>query len=191
MTVVQPQQDTLPDQAAAVLRFWYDEAGPSRWFSVDPTFDMLLRSRFALIHAAARQCELWPWRQTPAGRVAEIIVLDQFSRNLFRGQSQAFAADPLALALAQEAVHQGVDTVLPLPYREFLYMPYMHSESLAIHEQALSLFNQPGLETRLHYERRHLDILERFGRYPHRNTALGRESTPAELAFLEMAGSGF
>ena len=177
--------------ADALLQFWFEETPPARWFGVDPAFDALLAERFGALLGAARQSLLWTWRGSPRGRLAEIIVLDQFSRNIHRGSAAAFAADPLALALAQEAVAQGADQALPVTQRSFLYLPYMHSEALAVHDEALRLYDQPGLENNLAYEHKHRDILLRFGRYPHRNATLGRPSTPEELAFLRTPGSSF
>ena len=141
--------------------------------------------------ARAVQCELFDWRATPGGRLAEILVLDQFSRNIHRDREGAFAGDGIALALAQEAVSIGADQALPVDRRTFLYLPYMHSESAAIHEVAVSLFATPGLEQNYQFELMHKAIIDRFGRYPHRNAALGRESTPEELAFLQTPGSSF
>jgi uncharacterized protein (DUF924 family) len=135
--------------------------------------------------------ELSAWRDTPHGRLAEIIVLDQFSRNLFRDSPKAFAQDGMALALAQEAVRTGADAQLSAQERVFLYMPYMHSESPAIHETAVQLFTGNGIQGNLDFELKHKAIIERFGRYPHRNALLGRNSTPEELAFLSQPGSSF
>jgi uncharacterized protein (DUF924 family) len=178
-------------KAADVLRFWFEESTPAQWWEKDPAFDRLLGERFGALHAAAAACELWAWRATAEGRLAEILVLDQFSRNIFRNEPRAFSQDPLALALAQEAVTRGEDQALPLARRIFLYMPYMHSESKAIHLEAVRLFSQPGLESNLDFELRHQAIVDRFGRYPHRNKALGRASTAAETAFLREPGSAF
>lgn len=175
----------------AVIAFWFGELEPVQWFRQDAELDEQIRERFATLHQAAAAGELWQWRETPEGRVAEILVLDQFSRNLFRDDPRAFAQDPMALVLAQEAVAQGADGELDVPRRCFLYMPYMHSESLKVHDEALRLFDQPGLEDNLRFEHRHRDILLRFGRYPHRNASLGRESTAEEIAFLEQPGSSF
>ena len=177
--------------AQDVLRFWFEEMRPQQWFTEDAEFDATIRRRFAATHEAVKHGERSNWRATPQGRLAEIIVLDQFSRNMYRGTRQAFAFDPLALTLAQEAVARGADRHLPVAQRAFLYMPYMHSESLSVHEQALRLFDQPGLEENLKFERAHKTIIERFGRYPHRNAVLGRASTPEETDFLKQPGSGF
>ena len=130
-------------------------------------------------------------RASPEGQLAEILVLDQFSRNMFRDDSRAFAQDVLALVLAQEAVRSGADQSLSPTERAFLYMPYMHSESAAIHVEAVRLFDQPGLKGNLEFEHRHKAIIDRFGRYPHRNAVLGRDSTAEEREFLKQPGSGF
>lgn len=175
-----------------VLGFWFREITPQQWWKVDPDFDASLSQRFGALHARAAAGELWDWRRTPQGRLAEIIVLDQFSRNLFRGTPGAFAQDPMALALAQEAVAAGHDAALVQPIeRTFLYMPYMHSESRLVHVQAERLFRENGLPDNHHFELRHQAIIERFGRYPHRNALLGRTSTPEEIEFLQQPGSSF
>lgn len=174
-----------------VLRFWFEEATPAQHFGKDAAFDATIRARFAALHAAAARCELAPWRDSPAGRLAEIIVLDQFSRNLFRGDARAFAADGMALALAQEAIRAGADRDMLAVRQAFLYMPFMHSESHAIHVDAERLFRRPGLEDNHKFELKHKAIIDRFGRYPHRNAALGRVSTPEELEFLAQPDSSF
>ncbi|MBM3618544.1 MAG: DUF924 domain-containing protein [Alphaproteobacteria bacterium] len=174
-----------------VLDFWFVESTPEDWFAVSTDFDALIHARFADVYAAAAAGELWKWRKKPEGRLAEIIVLDQFSRNLFRNDPRAFAHDTMALALAQEAVSIGADAFLPEARRHFLYMPYMHSESAAIHVEALRLFTLLGNDNALDYEHKHKVIIDRFGRYPHRNKVLGRESTAEEEAFLTQPGSSF
>lgn len=180
----------LPD-TEAVIRFWFDELAPAQWFRKDPELDGEIAARFGELLEAAGRGELWSWRLSARGRLAEVIVLDQFSRNIHRDTPLAFARDPVALVLAQEAVASGIDRHLEVPWRAFLYMPWMHSESLAIHDEALGLFDQPGLEEQLRFEHRHRDIILRFGRYPHRNAILGRPSTAEELAFLDQPGSSF
>jgi uncharacterized protein (DUF924 family) len=175
----------------AVLQFWFDETAPRLWFAKSEDFDRAIAARFGALHAAAERCELAAWRATPAGRLAEVIVLDQFSRNLYRDQPRAFASDPLALALAQEAVAAGADLALPVVRRCFFYLPYMHSESALIHADAVRLFSVPGLEDNLKFEHLHRAIIDRFGRYPHRNAALGRASTAEEIEFLTTPGSAF
>lgn len=153
--------------------------------------DQHIIERFSGVLAKAAACECYEWRTTAHGRLAEIIVLDQFSRNIYREDAKAFANDTLALALAQEAVSSGDDQPLSAVERSFLYMPYMHSESAAIHRIAMQLFDQPGLENNLDFEKRHKAIIDRFGRYPHRNAVLGRTSTPEEVEFLKQPGSSF
>ena len=182
--------DTLTS-ADALLDFWFRELTPAQWFRKDDALDAHIHERFRDTHREAAAGELWQWRGSAAGRLAEILVLDQFSRNLYRDRPQAFAQDATALVLAQEAVAQGADRELDVTQRVFLYMPYMHSESLKVHDEALRLFDQPGMEESLRFEHRHRDILLRFGRYPHRNAILGRDSTPEEEAFLAQPGSGF
>ena len=174
-----------------VLDFWFDEIKPKQWWVKDAPFDQLIRDRFATVHEQAIRCELFPWRENAFGRLAEIIVLDQFSRNMFRDSPDAFSADGLALVLAQEAVSSGADMNLTQAQRNFLYMPYMHSESLVVHDVAIELFRKNGSASALDYELKHKKIIEMFGRYPHRNDILGRESTPEELEFLKQPGSGF
>jgi uncharacterized protein (DUF924 family) len=175
----------------SVLSFWFEEITPQQWWKQSPEFDQLVKQRFGPVHAAARVCELFDWRQTPRGRLAEIIVLDQFSRNIYRDQAAAFACDPLALALAQTAVAAHIDQSLDPSLRPFLYMPYMHSESRVVHAQALALFEVPGLESFLRSELQHKAIIDRFGRYPHRNALIGRSSTVEELEFMKKPGSSF
>jgi uncharacterized protein (DUF924 family) len=174
-----------------IYDFWFNETTPAQRWKVDPDFDALIRERFGSTHAQANRCELEEWRREPRGRLAEIIVLDQFSRNMYRGTPAAFASDPLALALAQEAVRSGLDQALTPEERIFLYMPYMHSESKSIHEVALALFTANGIQDNLKFEIRHKEIVDRFGRYPHRNAILGRASTQEEIEFLKQPGSSF
>lgn len=174
-----------------ILHFWFEEIDPAQRWKKDSGFDQLIKTRFSDIHLQAARCELFSWRTSGAGRLAEIIILDQFSRNMFRDSPQSFAYDALALALAQSAVAVGHDHQLTNEQRSFLYMPYMHSESLAIHHEAEALFTHLGLERTLEFEKKHKAIIERFGRYPHRNKILGRSSSEEELAFLSLPGSGF
>lgn len=148
----------------AVLSFWFDEIQPAQWWKLDPAFDALIRSRFGALHEQARRCELFGWRVTPEGRLAEVIALDQFARNIHRGTPLAFAADPLALALAQEAVAAGADLALPMARRAFLYMPYMHSESAAIHAAGEALMRERADKGTHDFELRHKAIVDRFGR---------------------------
>jgi uncharacterized protein (DUF924 family) len=178
-------------QPHPILHFWFTELPPKQHFAKDAALDESIRTRFGTTLEAAARCELFGWRATPEGRLAEIIVLDQFSRNVYRDTPRAFAQDALALALAQELVASGQDRSLPVEQRRFAYMPYMHSESALVHEQAVALFSQPGLEDNLRFEHAHKAIIDRFDRYPHRNAILGRTSTAEELAFLSGPGSSF
>jgi len=174
-----------------VLEFWFNELEPKQWFVNDLDLDALIEARFVLLVEQARAGELFSWRVTPEGRLAEIILLDQFSRNIYRNKPESFSADTTALVLAQEAITAGADQALEPTRRAFLYMPFMHSESALIHEQALILFDQPGLEYNLEFEYKHKKIIDQFGRYPHRNVILGRTSTPEELQFLQGPNSSF
>jgi uncharacterized protein (DUF924 family) len=175
----------------AVLKFWFEEISPAQWWKVDPELDRLITERFSVLHGRAVRAELFEWRIEPRGRLAEILVLDQFSRNIYRGDRLAFAADSIALALAQEAIAAKADLTLIPAERAFMYMPYMHSESRVIHLAAEQLFKPIGAEGSYDFELRHKAIVDRFGRYPHRNAILGRQSTAEELAFLAQPGSSF
>ena len=174
-----------------VLQFWFGEAGPQAWWKPDPTFDELIRRRFSKLHGRAARGELYGWRATAVGRLAEIIVLDQFSRNLFRGSARAYAQDLAALVLAQEAVSAGAHLELEPVQRIFLLLPYMHSESREIHVVAERLYREFAPAENLDFELRHKAIVDRFGRYPHRNGVLERASTPEEIEFLGQPGSSF
>lgn len=175
-----------------ILSFWFKELSPEKRFAKDDLIDRQIRERFYSVHQAAETGELYDWRDTADGALAEIIVLDQFSRNLFRDDPRAFACDTQALVLAQEAIRRGLDEELSAEEKAFLYMPFMHSESLVIHEQwAMKYFRQKGLEVNLDFEIKHKVIIERFGRYPHRNKVLGRISTEEEEEFLKEPGSSF
>ena len=174
-----------------ITRFWFEEIEKVMWFKKDTDFDKALEDRFLTVHRQASACELSEWRNDPLGTLAEIIILDQFSRNIFRDTPKAFAQDPLALALAQEAVRRGDDQKLPAKQRNFIYMPYMHSESAVVHEAAVELFRVNSFDDIYDYELKHKAIIDRFGRYPHRNEILGRKSTPEEIEFLKQPNSSF
>lgn len=193
----------LDADARAVLDFWFDKDNRSSWFAKNDRFDQQISDQFGDIWQAAKKGECVTWRSAEAakdsnssitalaGRLAEIIVLDQFSRNLCRGQACAFAQDSMALVLAQEAVQQPHFNTLPVDWRKFIIMPFMHSESLMIHERYLSLFEQLNDAETLDFEHRHKRIIEQFGRYPHRNDTLDRESSADEEAFLQQPNSSF
>lgn len=174
-----------------VLKFWFGEIDPAQWFAADAAFDAEIRRRFLALLQSAAQGEQHAWRASAQGRLAEIIVLDQFPRNVHRGTPQAFAHDPMALVLAQEAVAAGLHRGLAPVERSFLLMPYMHSESRVIHVQAEALFREFAPRENHEFELRHKAIIDRFGRYPHRNEVLGRTSSAEELAFLTQPGSSF
>jgi len=174
-----------------ILSFWFEEIQPISWWKKDDGFDALLVERFSEIHEKASRCELYEWRRQAEGRLAEIIVLDQFPRNMFRDSARAFASDSMALTLSQEAIACGADQALTPVQRSFLYMPFMHSESLRIHEVAVELFRKNGIQNNLDFEFSHKRIIEKFGRYPHRNKVLGRPSTAEEIEFLSLPGSSF
>ncbi len=165
-----------------VLEFWFSTLQPSDWFKKSDEMDARIKEEFEVTYRQVISGEASHWRDTPEGRLAEIIVLDQFSRNMFRGTPASFAADPLALALAQEAVRNGDDQRLEMAQRVFLYMPYMHSESAIVHEKAMKLFDETPNRK---YEVKHKAIIDRFGRYPHRNDVLGRDSTPEEIEWMK------
>ena len=174
-----------------IIKFWFEETKPEQWWKKDKAFDTLLVEQFSDLHTRASCCELFEWREYPEGRLAEIIVLDQFSRNMFRDSAQAFAHDAMSLTLSQEAIACEADQALTPVQRSFLYMPFMHSESLLIHEVAVELFRKNGIQNNLDFEFSHKKIIERFGRYPHRNKVLGRPSTTDEIEFLTQPGSSF
>jgi uncharacterized protein (DUF924 family) len=189
-------------QANEILDFWFgkpDEAdyGKRRkvWFTKNPEFDQEVRSRFLKHYQQAAAGELNDWKESAHGCLALIILLDQFSRNMFRGQPQAFATDPQALYYAKYAVAQGFDKQLLPLQRCFVYLPFEHSENLADQEQCVDLFaslkDYPECATGIDYAYRHLKVIERFGRFPHRNKILHRETTPEEAEFLKQPGSSF
>lgn len=177
--------------AQQVLYFWFEEISPQSWWIKDPTFDAQIQSRFEDLLKQAKRGELAHWRVTPQGRLAEVIVLDQFSRNIYRDTPAAFEADTIALVLAQEAVALQIDKELSPKQVPFLFMPFMHSESPVIHQVAVKLFNREAAIANLEFELKHKAIIDRFGRYPHRNKILARESTAEEIAFLRQPDSSF
>ena len=184
-------QTHRPVSPETILQFWFEELTAPQHFAKDTALDAAIGPRFGATLEAATRCELFTWRATAPGRLAEILVLDQFSRNVYRNTPRAFAHDAMALVLAQELVASGQDRGLPPAQRAFAYMPYMHSESGVVHVQAAQLSSQPWLEGNLAYAPQHQAIIDRFGRYPHRNAVLGRTSSAEELAFLREPGSAF
>ena len=174
-----------------IIHFWFEAIEPRQWWVKDTEFDALIKRRFAAVHAQASAGKMAHWREHDEGRLAEIIVLDQFSRNMFRDEPRAFAFDQQALALTKAAVKAGCHQRLEQAKTNFLLMPFMHSESVEEHQAALHLFEQHASENTLDFEHKHRAIIERFGRYPHRNAILGRESSKEEIAFLSQPGSSF
>ncbi len=174
-----------------IIEFWFHELQEKQWWVKDPELDLQIKQRFTDVYNAAARGECYSWRDSPDGRLAEIICLDQFPRNIFRGQPQAFATDGLALVLAQEAVRVGADQALNGPKRSFIYMPFMHSESRLIQEESIRLFSHPEVEKNRRFAIDHKAIIDRFGRYPHRNAILCRETTEEEALFLQGPKSSF
>jgi uncharacterized protein (DUF924 family) len=171
------------DWAQQVTRYWFEELPPEAWFRKDTRVDDTIRERFAALHdeiAQIRPEQL----TTPRDCLAAVIVLDQFPRNMFRGSPRAFATDALALSISQHAIAAGLDQQLDRQQRWFLYMPFQHSEDRAVQARSIELFTQLNDPENLGYARRHQEIIDRFGRFPHRNEVLGRRSTPEEAQFI-------
>ena len=169
---------------AEVVAFWFAPTVRPLWFAATPDFDEALRARFLATYRAAAAGQLADWDTTAEGALALVIVLDQFPLNLFRGRPKRFATEAAARLVADRAIARGFDRALPAEQRLFLYLPFMHGESLADQERSVRLYQQPGLEDSLRFARHHRDLIRRFGRFPHRNAILGRASTPEELAYL-------
>lgn len=181
----------LPAEARAILDFWFGEIDPKLWFSKDEDFDRLLEDRFGDLNRQALSGACGEWAETPQGLLALVILLDQFSRNLHRDQAKAFAGDDRALALTLRAMELGWDRTLTREQRIFLYMPLMHAEDPRMQELSIAAFEALGEPENLKFAHLHKRIIDRFGRYPHRNKALGRPSTPEEMAFLDEPNSSF
>jgi len=167
-----------------IIDFWFTELQPKDHFVRSDEVDGQIKN-FHHVHEAVKKGVTAPWRETAEGALAEIIVLDQFSRNMFRGSSESFAQDEQALTLAQNAIKKGQDMELAENMRLFMYMPYMHSESKGVHALAVPLFEALGNVSSLEYEHIHKNIIDKYGRYPHRNQLLGRENTPEEKKYLD------
>lgn len=182
---------TAHPTANAVLNFWFDSAHKPLWFAKCDAFDVQIREQFGDLIIKAVAGELWKFRGDNYGRLAEILILDQFTRNAYRDTPSAFMGDEVALILAQEAISLTAFSELPIDFQVFTAMPFMHSESLAIHDRAVEVFRQIGDESTLDFEYQHKQIIERFGRYPHRNAILGRTSTFQEMAFLQTPNASF
>ena len=172
---------------AEVLAFWR-AAGPAKWFQKDAAFDAEIAARYRAGIEAAAAGHLAHWETTAEGALALVILLDQFPRNIFRGSARAFAADPLARAVAERAIARGFDQRIPTAERLFFYLPFEHSEERADQERAVALVRALGDADQLKWAELHADIIRRFGRFPHRNAVLGRTTSPAEQAFLDDGG---
>jgi len=178
----------MPTSATEVVSFWR-EAGPDRWFNKDPEFDETIRQRFLDTYEAAAAGKFSDWEQSAEGALALLILLDQFPRNMFRGDARAFATDPLARAVAAGGIIRGFDARVPPEMRNLFYLPFEHSEDLADQERGIAFYNAVGDADGLKWAELHADIIRRFGRFPHRNAVLGRTTTAEEQAFLD--GGGF
>jgi uncharacterized protein (DUF924 family) len=195
--------DVTAADADAVLDFWFGTPGSSafgsarkEWFSKDAAFDATIRERFGALVERALRGELEAWDDEPRSALAQILLLDQFTRNAFRGSARAFAGDARALAAASRMIGARQDEALPPFMRGFVYLPFEHAEGLAMQDEAIRLFTKlvneaPEHADMLDYAHRHRDVIERFGRFPHRNESLGRQSTAEETAFIEQPGTGF
>jgi uncharacterized protein (DUF924 family) len=178
---------TLIKSPDDILAFW-TEAGPDNWYKKDDGFDAAIRDKFLSTYEAAAQGGLSAWQESPKSALALVILLDQFPRNMFRDSARAFAADPLARDVADKAIASGFDKAVARELRAFFYLPFMHSEDLADQEYCVALCRALGDEDNIKYAEIHADIIRRFGRFPHRNPVLGRDTTPEEQAFLESGG---
>lgn len=185
MSIAEPTPDDI-------LGFWFEEAGPKKWYSVSPAFDAVVRRRFGrTIEREAARCRdgRHPWSDSAEGALALILLFDQFPRNVWRGSGKAFQFDPLALDLARRMVERGFDWAVAEDRRAFVYMPFMHSERLEDQERCIALAGERLANgDTLHHAVKHREVIERFGRFPYRNAALGRTSTPEEIAYLDGGG---
>jgi uncharacterized protein (DUF924 family) len=171
-----------------IVSFWRD-AGPEKWFAQDDAFDSLIKSRFLKSHEAAARGDLAAFEDSAEGALALVILLDQFARNMFRGTARAFATDPLARAVADRAITRGFDRAIDKTMRQFFCLPFMHSELIADQHRSVQLYEALGDADLSTYALTHRDVVAKFGRFPHRNRMMGRETTPAEQEFLD--GGGF
>ncbi len=174
--------------ATKVLSFWFDELRPQDWFDANDVIDETIRARFGQVHSGLAEAAPSMTFDDPQSALAAIIIFDQFSRNMFRGQPRAFATDSLALFIARDALEKGFDAAVSEQWRHFFYMPFMHSETTADQEHCVALFSALGSDN-VKYAIEHRDIIARFGRFPHRNRVLGRKTTKSEQAFLSQSKS--
>jgi uncharacterized protein (DUF924 family) len=175
---------TVTTTPADIVTFWR-EAGPDKWFTPDQDFDRTVRSRFLAVYEAAAAGRLAAWQETQDGALALVILLDQFPRNMFRGEARAFATDALARIVADQALARGFDQVTDPAMRPFFYLPFMHSEALADQDRCVRLYETFNDAEQLRYAREHRDVIQKFGRFPYCNSALARATTPTEQQFLD------
>ena len=180
--MTEPKQTAWIDD---VLHFWFDQLQPEDWFSGRPELDDLIWERFGDLRQDMKAAPPDPAELDGKGHVAAVIVFDQFSRNMFRRSKEAFATDAIALALAQDAIARNLDLALHPREQQFLYMPFMHAEDRAMQAKCVELFSRIGIPGVVEFAEQHKKVIDRFGRFPHRNKAMKRESTPEEIAFLE------
>ena len=173
-----------------VLHFWFEELSPEDWFSGKPELDDIIWDRFGDLRQDMKAAPPDPADLDGKGHLAAVIVFDQFSRNMFRKSAEAFAADPLALGLAQDAIARNLDLALHPREQQFLYMPFMHAEDRALQAKSVELFSRIGIPGVVEFAQAHKDVIDRFGRFPHRNKVLKRQSTPDEVAYLNAGPSG-
>ena len=167
-----------------LINYWFSDPVKKLWFNSTPEFDEELRQKYLLLLEKAQRGELNQWRDDPLGALGLVIILDQFPLNMFRGQARSFATEEQARQVAEYAVGKGFDDQLNPAQKAFLYLPFMHSENLADQDKSVSLFEKAGLTDNLKYAHHHRGIIQRFGRFPHRNSILGRESTAEEIRYL-------
>jgi uncharacterized protein (DUF924 family) len=180
----------MPDpEARALLDYWYAPAMRRRWFDSTPALDAEIRERFEDLFRRAASGELDAWLDDPDEALALVIILDQLPLNMYRGRPEAFASEAIAIAAAKRAIELGHDLDIAKERLQFLYMPLMHSEALADQDMSVAMFARAGLDENLRYAEHHRDIVRRFGRFPHRNAILGRESRPEELDYLAAPGA--
>jgi len=176
--------------AEDVISFWFEEISPKQQFVKDEKFDAEIKRRFGPLHASLKE-DASSFSDTPQGALAAILVFDQFSRNMFRGSGKAFETDPLALSIAKNLIARGWDKNMPINQRTFVYMPFMHAETVEAQEQSVALFKVLGTSSNIEYAIKHRDVVKKYGRFPHRNKALNRTSTAEETAFINTPGTAF
>jgi len=183
----------MKDSQKDILHFWFEETKPQQWFQTNPEFDALIQERFSEAYTMAKDGMFEDWKKDSDGCLALCLLLDQFPRNMFRGTPEAFATDGKALLIAKHAVSKGFDQLLAPIKRRFLYLPYEHSENLSDQKKCVELFEKMKSDDPLGYDYavRHLEVIEKFGRFPHRNEILERENTPEEEEYLAQPGAGF